>query len=183
MKQINLSTMRERDIQRIDMTPPLVVPVPVPVPPPPSVPVVHAGAARRVLRARACPPAPLVPMPMSARVAREAKKAPALPRGKVKDCFKDKGFGFVRMKDSTDDVFFHVSAIQGPSVGKNDTVECALGRDRSGRMRATKVILCKKAPLMRLICRNPICRSKKDNHFEDACPIGGYESDESSDSD
>merc|ERR1712232_617143 len=126
---------------------------------------------------------PLVPMPTPAPVVCETKKAPALPRGKVREFFNEKGFGFVRMKDSTDDVFFHVSAIQGPLVKKNDTVECALGRDRSGRTRATKVILRKKAPLMRLICRNPSCRSKKDNHFEDTCPFGGYQSDENSDAD
>merc|ERR1712187_830311 len=138
-------------------------------------------ASKRAARARADPPAPLVPMAMLAPVVCETKKAPALPRGKVRDFFTEKGFGFIRMKDSTDDIFFHVSAIQGASVKKNDTVECALSRDRSGRSRANKVILRKKAPLMRLICRNPTCRSKKDNHFEDRCQIGGYQSDEDSD--
>lgn len=191
MKQVNLSTMRERDIKRIlmndiDAFVPIASATPaamVPVPSAPSALSVKDLAPKRAARARATPPAPLVPMPMPAPVVCEAKKAPSLPCGKVKDFFNEKGFGFVRMKDSTDDVFFHVSAIQGPSVKKNDTVECALSRDRSGRTRATKVILRKKAPLMRLICRNPTCQSKKDSHFEDRCPIGGYESDENADAD
>merc|ERR1712190_425181 len=96
----------------------------------------------------------------------------------------EKGYGFINLKGTTEDVFFHVSAVQGSIVvKKNDTVECALGKDRSGRTRANKVVLRERAPLMRMICRNPLCRSKKDNHFEDKCPLGGYHSDDDTDID
>merc|ERR1711874_146568 len=102
---------------------------------------------------------PAVPAP-APRLASKTIGAKTLPAGRIKIFFQDKGYGFIALNDGTE-AFFHVSTLDdGVTVKKNDTVEVSISKDWSGKLRASKVILVKKAPLMRLICRNPTCCSK-----------------------
>jgi len=189
MKQINLSTGRERDIERTRAVANDVVPLGLVTALLPPTPIVaHSTAAT-------CKSTPLSVVVSTCQARNvvgangvrphvRAQRVQDLHRGKVKDFIVEKGFGFIAIKGMVDDVFFHVSAIHGDiSVKRGDTVECVFGTDRSGRTRAKRVTVCKKAPLMRLICRNPVCKENKANHFEDRCPLGGYDSDDESISD
>merc|ERR1712039_529136 len=111
--------------------------------------------------------APSPPVPAAPRLAPKTADAKSLPAGHVKIFFQDKGYGFIALNDGTE-AFFHVSTLdEGVSVKKNDMVEASISKDHSGKLRARRVFLVKKAPLMRLICRNPTCCSKGDRHFED----------------
>lgn len=181
MVQINLSTKRERDLRRLPLSPTDPKPAAPATTTAPVMPLAPLASTVAAAPVRTKTTAPL-PVPVSATtppgpppraVDRKPKKS-----GKVKSFLKDKGYGFIALDDATE-VFFHVSAVQGDrSVGMNDTVEYCLSQDRSGRKRASTVSLVKKAPIMRLICRNAMCRSKHEDHFEDRCPRGGFPEDD-----
>merc|ERR1712032_433061 len=130
--------------------PPAAKPVVVTVLPKPKRVIKPAGT----LASKVSSPSP--PVPAAPRFASKTTDAKSLPAGQIK-------------------VFFHVSTLdEGVSVKKNDMVEASISKDHSGKLRARRVFLVKKAPLTRLICRNPTCCSKGDRHFEDRCPCGGF---------
>lgn len=180
MRQINLSTKRMRDIRRAPMQEVDVVVIPAAVVPKvkssPASKVKADVAAKVVLtpKVKVLARPKTVDPPASLKCSSSKMKLPAGNRGKVKDFFAEKGFGFLVMTSTSEEVFFHVSALQACTVKRNDVVECGLAKDRSGRTRASRIVLVSKAPLLRMICRNPICRSKKENHFEDRCTRGGF---------
>merc|ERR1712000_663741 len=131
-----------------------------------------AAVARAVVAPAAVAPAAVAPA-VAPPVAKPNRSEKPFVPGKVKAFFKERAYGFIALDDA-EEVFFHVSALQVDSVKVNDVVECHISKDGSGRKRATKVNLVKKAPLMRTICRNPICQGRCDRHFEDKCPRGGF---------
>merc|ERR1712000_112033 len=185
MAQINQSTKQERNIRRIPqpatMDDAAAAALPAPKSPKPvGTPLVAVPAAAPL---KAAPPvAPAAPAAVAPAAVAPAVAPPvAKPKrsekpfipGKVKAFFKERAYGFIALDDA-EEVFFHVSALQVDSVKVNDVVECHISKDGSGRKRATKVNLVKRAPLMRTICRNPICQGRCDRHFEDKCPRGGF---------
>ena len=66
-----------------------------------------------------------------------------MPKGTVKRLIKDRGFGFVKIKQG-EDLFFHSSELQGvdfDSLGEGQEVEFEVGQGRSGSPQAVKVRL------------------------------------------
>jgi len=99
----------------------------------------------------------------------KSKSGGKLFDGVVKSFLKDKGYGFISLPDGTE-VFFHVTVLVGDTIHVGDTVKCALAAGGSRKSRASEVHVAKRGALMRMICRNPICQSRRDRHFEDKCP-------------
>jgi len=54
-----------------------------------------------------------------------------MSQGVIKKLVSDKGFGFI-IQDSGDDLFFHVSEIQGAEPQDGDVVEYEVGEGRKG---------------------------------------------------
>ena len=66
-----------------------------------------------------------------------------MPNGKIKMFNEDKGFGFIKPDDGSNDVFFHVSALREGdeiTVGKAVTFETGID-PKSGKSKATSVDL------------------------------------------
>jgi CspA family cold shock protein len=62
--------------------------------------------------------------------------------GTIKRFYGDRGFGFIRPDDGSDDVFFHVSFTGGVTLAERDRVEFEMGIDpKTGRERAQAVRL------------------------------------------
>jgi len=206
MVQKNLSTMRERQLRKIDRDVPVVSP-PVPIPMTSLVTTTSVSPSKsstpdkRIPRAKA--DAKAISSKDSSKVGNkgtptkdsskvDGKRIPTedlkivessgpmtLPSksksggelfdGVVKMFLKDKGFGFISLSDATE-VFFHVTVLVGDTIHVGDTVKCALAAGGSRKPRASEVHVAKRGALMRMICRNPICQSRRDRHFEDKCP-------------
>jgi tetratricopeptide (TPR) repeat protein len=59
------------------------------------------------------------------------------PVGRVKVYFEDRGFGFLEVKGSKDDLFFHITDVQGrDSVQVGEHLEYEVGEGKDGRPRA-----------------------------------------------
>ena len=66
-----------------------------------------------------------------------------MPNGKIKMFNEDKGFGFIKPDDGSNDIFFHVSALREGdeiTVGKAVTFETGID-PKSGKSKATSVDL------------------------------------------
>jgi cold shock protein len=71
------------------------------------------------------------------------KREDSMPNGKIKMFNEDKGFGFIKPDDGSNDVFFHVSALREGdeiTVGKAVTFETGID-PKSGKSKATSVDL------------------------------------------
>jgi len=66
-----------------------------------------------------------------------------MPHGKIKMYNEDKGFGFIRPDDGSNDVFFHVSALRdGDEITQGKAVKFEIGVDpKSGKTKAVSVDL------------------------------------------
>ena len=66
-----------------------------------------------------------------------------MPKGKIKMYNEDKGFGFIRPDDGSNDVFFHVSSLrEGDEVTVGKAVTFETGVDpKSGKTKAVSVDL------------------------------------------
>jgi CspA family cold shock protein len=66
-----------------------------------------------------------------------------MPHGKIKMYNEDKGFGFIRPDDGSNDVFFHVSSLrEGDEVTVGKAVTFETGVDpKSGKTKAVSVDL------------------------------------------
>jgi CspA family cold shock protein len=66
-----------------------------------------------------------------------------MPTGKIKMFNEDKGFGFIKPADGSDDVFFHVSALrEGDEIIKGAVVSFEIGVDpKTGKSKAVSVDL------------------------------------------
>ena len=54
-----------------------------------------------------------------------------MSKGKVKFFNANKGFGFI-VQDQGEDLFFHVSQLQAPTINEGDKVEYEVGEGRKG---------------------------------------------------
>lgn len=52
--------------------------------------------------------------------------------GKVKFFNTEKGFGFITPDEGGDDLFVHISAVEGDAPKENDTVQYEIGEGRKG---------------------------------------------------
>lgn len=66
-----------------------------------------------------------------------------MPSGKVKMFNEEKGFGFIRPEDGSDDVFFHVSSLkEGDDILQGTAVTFEIGKDpKTGKTKAVSVDL------------------------------------------
>jgi cold shock protein len=66
-----------------------------------------------------------------------------MPQGKIKLWNEDKGFGFIKPDDGSNDVFFHVSALRaGDEIAVDKVVSFEMGTDpKSGKSKAVSVDL------------------------------------------
>ncbi|MBY3432720.1 cold-shock protein [Rhizobium laguerreae] len=65
-----------------------------------------------------------------------------MPTGTIKFFNNDKGFGFITPESGGQDVFVHVSAVNGGSLREGDKVSYELGQDRkTGKAKAENVSL------------------------------------------
>jgi len=66
-----------------------------------------------------------------------------MPSGKIKMFNEEKGFGFIKPDDGSNDVFFHVSALrEGDEIIKGKAVTFEIGADpKSGKSKAVSVDL------------------------------------------
>ena len=66
-----------------------------------------------------------------------------MPNGKIKMFNEDKGFGFIKPDDGSNDVFFHVSALrEGDEITVGEAVTFETGVDpKSGKSKAVSVDL------------------------------------------
>jgi cold shock protein len=66
-----------------------------------------------------------------------------MPTGKIKMFNEEKGFGFIKPDDGSDDVFFHVSALrEGDEIIKGAVVSFEIGVDpKTGKSKAVSVDL------------------------------------------
>jgi CspA family cold shock protein len=63
-------------------------------------------------------------------------------KGKIRHWDADRGFGFIRPDDGGDDVFFHVSHVQGGTPEKGDRVTFDIATNsRTGKTEAVGVLL------------------------------------------
>ncbi len=73
---------------------------------------------------------------------------PALSKGRLTTWFGDRGFGFIKPNDGSEEVFLHISVIKGasrrPKVG--DTILYELVTEIDGKVRATKASIAGIAP-------------------------------------
>jgi CspA family cold shock protein len=67
----------------------------------------------------------------------------SMPSGKIKMFNEEKGFGFIKPDDGSNDVFFHVSALrEGDEIIKGKAVTFEIGVDpKSGKSKAVSVDL------------------------------------------
>jgi len=67
----------------------------------------------------------------------------SMPSGKIKMFNEEKGFGFIKPDDGSNDVFFHVSALrEGDEIIKGKAVKFEIGVDpKSGKTKAVSVDL------------------------------------------
>jgi CspA family cold shock protein len=66
-----------------------------------------------------------------------------MPQGKIKLFNEDKGYGFIKPDDGTNEVFFHVSAlVEGDEITVGKVVTFEMGVDpKSGKSKAVSVDL------------------------------------------
>jgi CspA family cold shock protein len=66
-----------------------------------------------------------------------------VPNGKIKMFNEDKGFGFIKPNDGSNDIFFHVTALkEGDDVTVGKIVSFEMGVDqKSGKPKAVSVDL------------------------------------------
>jgi CspA family cold shock protein len=67
----------------------------------------------------------------------------SMPSGKIKMFNEEKGFGFIKPDEGSNDVFFHVSALrEGEKIMKGAVVTFEIGVDpKSGKSKAVSVDL------------------------------------------
>lgn len=53
-------------------------------------------------------------------------------QGTVKFFNETKGFGFIKIDDSTEEIFVHVSALNGGKIGENDRVSFEKAQGKKG---------------------------------------------------
>jgi cold shock protein len=66
-----------------------------------------------------------------------------MPQGKIKLFNEEKGYGFIRPDDGSNDVFFHVSSLrEGDEIVRDSVVTYEMGVDpKSGKSKAVSVDL------------------------------------------
>jgi cold shock protein len=66
-----------------------------------------------------------------------------MPSGKIKMYSEDRGFGFIKPDDGSNDVFFHVTALrEGEEISVGKAVTFEIGIDpKSGKSKAVSVDL------------------------------------------
>lgn len=197
MVQLNLSTKRERKLQRVldplasslSAAPAILatatvapksaaaarsthaIGVPAVAPRVRGVSAKKAAPDSKIAATLSSPPtAAAAPPVAAAAVPKAPPRAAPLPQGRVKSFSKERGYGFIALDGQ--EIFFHVSVLLDDSIRVNDNVELALARDRAGRVRAKQVRVLRRGSIYRQLCRNKCCQAKGERHFEDRCPRG-----------